>query len=235
MTGNRFAKGIEAQHRRIDRGAYDDVYVVGDVHGCRPTLEALIEELDPGDDDLVVFVGDLVRRGPDDHGVVELVRETPNFVAVRGNNEEKLIRGRRETDDLTPSDLRWLRSLPLVVSWDETLVVHGGVDPRKPLSEQTLTDLQNTESVAPDGEGRPYWWDVYDGPDRVFFGHKVLGTPLVSDAAVGLDTGCVYGGSLSAYDCAADRVVSVEAEATHKDRRPEKFLDPEDDRASVRL
>ena len=228
----RFAAGVEAQHRRLDASAYEDIYVVGDVHGCRDAAERLLARLSLGADDLVVFVGDLVRRGPDSPGVVELVRSHPNATSIRGNNEEKIIAGRRPPEGLDGEDIRWLRSLPAVVSWDGTVVVHGGIDPARPRADHTLTDLQNMESVAPDGDGRPYWWERYEGPDRVCFGHKVLKRPFVGEHAVGLDTGCVYGGELTAYDCTNDRTVSVDAKRAYKERPARKFVDP-DDTASV--
>jgi len=222
----RFSAGVEAQHRRIDASEYANVYVVGDVHGCRAAAAALLDELAPSADELVIFVGDLVRRGPDSSGVVDLVRSSPNCLAVRGNNEEKVITGRRPPEGLSLADLRWLRSLPVVISWDGHLVVHAGLDPDRPLGAHTVSDVQHTESLAADGEGRPYWWERYDGPERVFFGHKVLAEPYLGEHAVGLDTGCVYGGPLTAYDVARDRVVRVESERAHEDRAPERFLDP---------
>ncbi|RLM59305.1 serine/threonine protein phosphatase [Halobellus sp. Atlit-31R] len=226
MRGGAFAPGLEAQHRRLDADDYDNIYVVGDVHGCRTTAERLLQRLDPAPTELVVFVGDLVRRGPDSPGVVDLVRSRPNLLSIRGNNEEKIIEGRRPPEGLDADDVRWLRSLPAIVSWDDTVVLHGGVDPARPRQEHTQSDIQNTESLAPDGDGRPFWWERYDGPERIYFGHKVLSRPYVGDHAVGLDTGCVYGGALTAYDCTNDRTISVDADRAYKQRAARKFLDP---------
>ncbi len=36
---------------------------IGDVHGCASALAALVEVIDPGADDLVVLLGDLVDQG----------------------------------------------------------------------------------------------------------------------------------------------------------------------------
>jgi len=226
MHGEGFSAAVEAQHHRLDRSQYGNVYVVGDVHGCRETVGKLLDALELAGDDLVVFVGDLVRRGPDSRGVIDLVRSSPNLLSVRGNNEEKLVRGRRRLPELTAADVRWLRSLPLVVSWTGHVVVHGGIDPRKPRERLTVPELQNTSSISADASSRPYWWERYDGPDRVFFGHTVLERPYVGDAVVGLDTGCVYGGRLTAYDCGNDRLVAVEPPRTYHDRPPEKFVSP---------
>jgi serine/threonine protein phosphatase 1 len=225
MPEAQFAPGLEAQHRRIDDTRYENVYVVGDVHGCRAAAEALLDELEPADDELVLFLGDLVRRGPDSKGVVELVRSTPNALSIRGNNEEKIIDGRRPAEGLSAGDVRWLRSLPAIVSWGSNVAVHGGLHPDRRLDEQRIDDVQSVESVPGDGDD-VYWWQRYDGPRRVFFGHVVLRRPFVGEFAVGLDTGCVYGGPLTAFDCGRERTVRVDATTAHRSRPAEKFRNP---------
>jgi serine/threonine protein phosphatase 1 len=227
MNPGRFDESVRRQHRHLDVAAYEGVYVVGDVHGCPGRLDALLSALDVTGDDLVVFVGDLVRKGPDSRGVVDRVRSMPNAVTVRGNNEEKLLRREKVLDDLTDDHLDWIRSRPVAVTFADSLVVHGGVDPRKPLRAHSVDDLQNTRSLVPDGSygDPPYWWDRYEGPERVFFGHTVLDRPVVRDRAVGLDTGCVYGGDLTAYDWRADEFVSVPGRPAEP-RADEKILDP---------
>ena len=95
MTAPRFGSDVEAPHRRVDPDDREGIYVGGDVHGCPDALDRLIDGLGVTDDDLVVFVGDLVRKGPDSRGAVERVRDAPNTLTVRGNNEEKLLRGEK--------------------------------------------------------------------------------------------------------------------------------------------
>jgi serine/threonine protein phosphatase 1 len=226
-TPPRFHDAVDAFHRRLSLDEWNDVYVVGDVHGCVTELESLLATLDPADDDLVVFVGDLIRKGPDSQGVVSLVRQHSNMYSVRGNNEDKLLRRDATVPDLTAADRAWVESLPVAISFDDALVVHGGVDPRKPLEEHTVEDLLTTRSLVPGGSyDQPYWYERYVGPPRVFFGHTVHERPAVTDWAVGLDTGCVYGGALTAYDWYADEFVSVEAERTVQERSDEKIVDP---------
>ncbi|EMA69885.1 serine/threonine protein phosphatase [Halorubrum aidingense JCM 13560] len=222
----RFHPDVEPHHREIDLDEYDEAYIVGDVHGCPEPLDRLLSTLDVTDDDLVVFVGDLVRKGPDSAAVVERVRESPNMFSVRGNNEEKLLRGEKSLDGLSDDDLAWIESLPVAITVGENLVVHGGVDPREPLSEHTIDDLQNTRSLAPGGSyDPPYWYEEYAGPPRVFFGHTVLEEPVISQWAIGLDTGCVYGGTLSAYDLRTETITSVPALRGGVNRSDEKIVD----------
>ncbi|RQH02643.1 metallophosphoesterase family protein [Natrarchaeobius oligotrophus] len=204
----RFHPAIEAQRLTLDPTNWERTFVIGDVHGCRSTLERLLATLEISEDDLVVFVGDLVRRGPDNHGVVEIVRDAPNMYSVRGNNEAKIIEARRDPGNLTVEDVDWIRSLPVVISWDETLVVHAGVDPRKRLSDQSVADLLDIDVLNADGD----WWERYDGDHRIVFGHEPLEEPLHRERLVGIDTGCVYGGSLTAYDWRNDRTTSVDVD-----------------------
>jgi len=220
-----FGPDVAPDHRRFDADRVEDLYVVGDVHGCLSELRTLWDRLDPGADDFVVFVGDLVRKGPDSEGVVEFVVGRDNAVSVRGNNEAKVARGRVPTD-WSAAVREAVASFPLVVSWGEGMAVHGGVHPTAPLVDHDPDDLLEMRAVPPgNGYDGPFWFERYEGPPRVFFGHTVLEEPLVDDWAVGLDTGCVYGGALSAYDCRRDRIVSVEAEQAYRNRADEKFVD----------
>src|ERR1043166_8907317 len=52
-------------------------HVIGDVHGCYEELCDLLDALGPTGDDRLVFVGDLVVRGPDSASVVDLVLSGP--------------------------------------------------------------------------------------------------------------------------------------------------------------
>ena len=64
-------------------------YVIGDVHGHYDTLMELVAKL-PKDAKLV-FVGDLIDRGPKSAEVIRFVREG-NHSCVMGNHEELMIR-----------------------------------------------------------------------------------------------------------------------------------------------
>ena len=47
-------------------------FIIGDVHGMAEELDALLTKLGPTAEDTVVFVGDLVDKGPDSIGAVQL-------------------------------------------------------------------------------------------------------------------------------------------------------------------
>src|SRR5919202_5820576 len=72
-------------------------FVVGDIHGRRAQLHCLLQAV-PRDEesDTLVFLGDLIDRGPDAPGVVvdviEMQRENPErVVVIRGNHEQMML------------------------------------------------------------------------------------------------------------------------------------------------
>lgn len=219
-----FDDRIERQHERIEISEHGQIYVIGDVHGSRATLEELLADLELADDDLVVFVGDLVRKGPDSPGVLDLVRGDRRLISVRGNNEQKIVRGEKDPDWLRDGDRAYLESLPIAISFKQTLVVHGGIDPQKKLKDHTIDELLTMRSPQGNGYDGPFWYDDYDGPYRVFFGHTVHESPVEREYAIGLDTGCVYGGTLTAYDYRQDEYITVDQTTTHRERDDSKVV-----------
>ncbi|SEO06161.1 serine/threonine protein phosphatase 1 [Salinihabitans flavidus] len=69
------------------------IYAVGDIHGQRAMLEDALAriERDSGADARVVFLGDLVDRGPDSRGVIELLSQGVaagrDWTVLRGNHD----------------------------------------------------------------------------------------------------------------------------------------------------
>ncbi len=120
-------------------------YAIGDVQGCCDELEELLALLrfDPAVDRLL-FVGDLVNRGPRSLDTLRLVRSLHACsTVVLGNHDFHLLTvaegfsrlHRRDTIapllDAPDRDelLRWLRTRPLVVGEDAFLLVHAGLLP----------------------------------------------------------------------------------------------------------
>lgn len=66
--------------------------LVGDVHGCPEELEALLAKLDyDSRKDRLILLGDLVDRGPDSVGAVELAKDLKAELVI-GNHDEKFLR-----------------------------------------------------------------------------------------------------------------------------------------------
>ncbi|KAF5685571.1 bis(5' nucleosyl)-tetraphosphatase symmetrical [Fusarium circinatum] len=66
--------------------------ILGDVHGHLPELKKLLEKVaySKSNGDKLIFVGDLVNKGPDSPGVVQLAIEL-GASAIRGNNEDRVL------------------------------------------------------------------------------------------------------------------------------------------------
>lgn len=195
--------------------------IFGDVHGCSRELADLLSLVGPTADDRVLFVGDLVARGPDSRGVVGMVRELGGK-CVLGNHEARLLDVRRERlrdgvttplaaryealfRELGDADWAFLDTLPLYIDLPEhdARIVHAGVVPGKPFREQDAWTLTNIRSVAPDGSassapGAESWGATYRGKPHIVFGHDARRRLQIYPWATGIDTGCVYGGSLTA-------------------------------------
>ena len=117
---------------------------IGDLQGCREEFEQLLEVLryDPASDALHP-VGDLVNRGPDSVGCLRLARAL-GAEPVLGNHDVHLLRQRRDPDlrgnrrtleALAAAEdgdalLDWLDEQPLVLAWEDVLVVRAGVRPQ---------------------------------------------------------------------------------------------------------
>lgn len=145
--------------------------VVGDVHGCLEELDELLVAVEyRAAVDQLVFVGDLVDRGPDPVGVVRRAREL-RAAGVLGNHEEKHLRyakheARRRAEpgyrnpmrfseaqqranaQLSADDLAWLAALPLTLRLGPRwLVVHAGLEPGRPLEAQQASALIRVRNV----------------------------------------------------------------------------------------
>jgi hypothetical protein len=186
--------------------------VVGDVHGCLQELDELLRLSGLRQGEQLVLVGDLVAKGPDSAGVLRRMREW-KARAVRGNHDNHLLRFRREPErfpnlkalaqTFSEEDWQLLESLPLWLRVDKLHVaVHAGFVPGIPLEKQNPEEMMMMRSI--DSEGKPTstldgtpWAKLWQGPPHVFFGHDARRQLQLCPWATGLDTGCVYGSSLT--------------------------------------
>jgi hypothetical protein len=213
---------------------------IGDVHGCLDELEALLRKLAVRSDDHVVFVGDLVAKGPDSQGVVALVREM-GADAVLGNHDDAVLRYRRAMKGgpeprlrpghlavakrLSEADWQWLENLRLVLELPELdiNVVHAGVLPQLPIEAQPREVLLTIRTLRADGTGSariddgPLWAELYRGPRHIVFGHNAITGLQQTPHATGLDTGCVYGKELTALVLPERKLVRVAARRAYQE------------------
>lgn len=117
---------------------------------------------------------------------------------------------------LDEEDLQWLSFLPLYLRpLHNLVVVHGGLLPGLALDAQPEDKILRARWLKPNGEFIPYdhydqhpdrqhWTALYDGPYDVVYGHEAFSLmgPKIDrgdfGTYYGIDTGCVYGGHLTA-------------------------------------
>lgn len=206
---------------------------IGDIHGCADEFEELLDKLALRDDDRVVLLGDLVNRGPDSARVIQLARKHAT-VSLLGNHELRLLNFRK-TDD--PSHLKktdyatleqlngkcwdYLEAMPLTYedAEDDVVLVHGGFLPSEPWKKQPARVVTRIQVVDAAGEprkrseapGAPHWSELWKGPPFVVYGHTSREKVAETKWTLGIDTGCVLGGALTAVILPERKLVQVRA------------------------
>jgi serine/threonine protein phosphatase 1 len=147
---------IANQHRQI---------IIGDVHGHYDGLMNLLGSIGLVEGDQVYFLGDLIDRGPASAQVVDFVQQG-NYPCLLGNHEQMLIdafpsgrvsprsyqawlySGGTTTIESYEGDtqkllahIQWMKTLPLYLDLDSAWLVHAGVDPNRPLEQQSSREF----------------------------------------------------------------------------------------------
>jgi diadenosine tetraphosphatase ApaH/serine/threonine PP2A family protein phosphatase len=179
---------------------------IGDVHACASELGRLLDKVGLTSTDRVYLTGDLCNRGPNFLGLLALIQEV-QAEAVMGNHDWAVVRhfeGKKSLPRIAgptakllkknPQALVYLRDLPFYRRTQHGDIVHAGLKLGLALEDQPPEAL--TEIRTP-------WYKNYQEERLVLFGHRVMKQPLIQQwkgqpVAVGLDTGCVYGGRLTA-------------------------------------
>jgi serine/threonine protein phosphatase 1 len=210
---------------------------VGDIHGCHKEFADLLDKLDLKKDDRLILLGDLISRGPDSGKVVELAREHAT-ASLLGNHELRHLNYRR-TDDpshlkkydyatmeqLRGRDWDYLEQMKLTYEDPElgVVFVHGGFLPDRPWQKQPARVVTRIQVVGKDGEPHkrsempdaPHWSTLWEGPPFVVYGHTPREEVSRTKWALGIDTACVMGGSLTAYVLPEKKLVQVKARETY--------------------
>jgi protein phosphatase len=188
-----------------------------------------------------VFLGDLVDRGPDTPGVLRLVMgmvAAGTALCVPGNHEAKLskaLRGRNvqrshglaqtmeqlagEPAELRAEVERFIDGLisHYVLDGGRLVVAHAGLIERyhgRASGRVREFCLYGQTTGETDDYGLPVrypWAQEYRGRAMVLYGHTPVPEPEWLNNTMCLDTGCVFGGRLTALNYPERTVVSVPA------------------------
>nr|WP_307989659.1 metallophosphoesterase [uncultured Niameybacter sp.] len=194
---------------------------------------------------IVAFVGDLVDRGPKIVEVLKLVMsmvKEGRAYCVRGNHDGKLERKLRGSNvqiihglEKTLEELKgeteifkqelkdFLEGLPSHYVFDEgkLVVAHAGLKEKlqgreSPIIRDLAMFGETTGKV--DEFGLPIrlnWSEHYKGSALVVYGHTPHLQAKIINNTINVDTGCVYGGKLTAYRYPEGEIVEVEAKEVY--------------------
>lgn len=242
-----------------EHGPFD---IIGDIHGCFDELLDLLGQLGytvepdttagtpghsvkPPEGRKLVFLGDLVDRGPKIPHVLRLVMgmvEAGTALCVPGNHDIKLLRKLRGKEvqithgladslqqfEKEPADFR-----AKVAVFIDDLVSHYVLDDGK----LTVAHAGMKEEMQGRGSGkvrefalsgettgetdefglpvRYNWAAEYRGKSMVVYGHTPVPQPEWLNRTINIDTGCVFGGHLTALRYPEKDLISVPARATY--------------------
>lgn len=192
-----------------------------------------------------IFVGDLVDRGPDTPGVLRLVMKMVSrgdAVCVPGNHENKLLRALRgqkvtvshglaeslaqldqESPEFRAQVVEFLDGLLSHYVFDDGRLVAAHAGLRAEMhgrASRRVRDfaLYGETTGETDEFGLPvryHWARDYRGKAMVVYGHTPIPEPEWINNTLCIDTGCVFGGRLTALRYPEKELVSVPAARTY--------------------
>jgi serine/threonine protein phosphatase 1 len=199
---------------------------IADIHGCSDALASILRAIAPQPDDTLICLGDYVDRGMDSKGVLDMLIELSRccrFVPILGNHDEMMLKARESKSalrewmefggiatldsygssgqiDLIPDEhFEFVESCLPSFETDTHFFVHANYDPELPLDQQderTLRWLSLRDSVpGPHVSGKIAVVGHTPQPNILNLGHLIC-----------LDTGCAYGGTLTAMEMGTEEV-----------------------------
>ena len=209
-------------------------FVIGDIHGCSDALSRLLAEINPlKKDDTIIFMGDYIDRGPDSRGVIDIVlqfRKLHNrVITLMGNHEFMLLgvlKGHGQNEFLSmggdatlksygisPESINDLAAMiprnhlaflqDLMPYWEDEnyIYVHAGLQPGVHLTQQSPDWLFWARDEFIDSS--------YNYGKKVIYGHTPFDRPKIDNNKIGIDTGAVYGNSLTCLILPEEKVITI--------------------------
>ena len=207
-------------------------FVIGDVHGNYEELMDLLDKINPNlRQDQLIYLGDYIDRGPQSYKVIRFLIDLQNnygkehVVLLRGNHEDMAIEniehGRIDcfngyditfmdfikNNDSIENYYEFFKGLPLYYEDESFIYVHGGIRPGIAMERQEKNDLLWIREE--------FFKSSLTFIKPVIFGHtptnNIIGTysPFIKKDRIGIDTGIVYGGRLTALEIHDGKIVNI--------------------------
>lgn len=199
------------------------IFAIGDIHGCFDELRDLVEKLPLDENSVLVFLGDYIDRGPNTRGVIDYILQLKSRVEVvtlKGNHEAMLLDFLEHPEsagaalfilnggsstlasyskseghfEIPREHVKFFADCLPYYQTEEFFFVHAGLRNR-PLAK---IHLENEDTL--------FWIrdsflnSTYDWGKVVVHGHTPVSEVTIKTNRINLDTGCVFGGRLSAME-----------------------------------
>lgn len=135
----------------------------------------------------------------------------------------------------TDEDLNYITQMPTYIQLPDVVAIHAGLKPGVPVCHQSKEDLLYRRYTDPNGKfvslkkinkiGKEqadahFWTEAGPFGTNVVYGHQVWDQPKIDEYAdgtmcYGIDTGCCFGGSLSALIWETKEIVQVKAKKVY--------------------
>ena len=180
---------------------------ITDIHGESAKLDSVLSKIDIHPDDIFVFMGDYIDRGPDSKGVIDRIislGKKYKCVYLIGSHEYAYLhslKGDEYYDYLFrnyggPATVKsygsfeniykvhgeFLENLKFYYLTDKYLFVHAGFDPNYSLEDQNETDLVYIRNK--------FIYSKHRLPQKVIFGHTEFDSPYIDEGKICIDLGC---------------------------------------------
>lgn len=152
ISPNEVSSLLSPANFTVDASRFDKTIIIGDVHGHIETLVKLLEPYGGIDNEnnLYIFVGDLIDRGPDSVGVVELISpwKRNNVIVCEGNHEQNMRHVLKHTSKTRFSQTRASREQFLSRGWTKEDIENKLLSPLVPAVVILNAPVTNGEIVV---------------------------------------------------------------------------------------
>lgn len=199
---------------------------IGDLQGCYDEFINLLNKLDYNKEmDVLYLVGDTINRGPKSHKVLDFLIENPQIKSVLGNHEYYFLKSMEIKNHPSANNfnkilpqlkqdlqkyISFLQTWPLYIEKEDWILVHAGLLPEKSPSQTDPETLLLVREITHNKQ-KAAWFKFYKGEKKVIFGHWARLGLVDLPNIKGLDSGCVYGRTLSAYILEENVIINTPA------------------------
>lgn len=179
---------------------------ITDIHGELGKLESVLSKIEKRSDDIFVFMGDYIDRGPNSKEVVERVlsqNKTNECIYLMGSHEYAYLHSQKDDyynflfwnyggpatvksygtfENIGKIHGNFFSNLKFYHLTDKYLFVHAGINPLCPLEMQDEVDMVYIRGK--------FIYSNHNLPQKIIFGHTDFEKPYIDKGKIGIDLGC---------------------------------------------